>query len=109
MKKLSLILVMILSVTQTAFANPWTCAKVSTSNKGESLDVTMSCTDGISAPVVLTRPVFRPERKADVKNAMRNVAIELRDKTNAITKVSTVKGNVDADASLIASENDPTV
>lgn len=107
MKNIIFVLAFLL-VSNTAFA-AWTCTKVSTANKGDTLDVTMSCTNGIGDPVVLTRPVFRPERKADVKNAMRNVAIELRDKTNAITKVSTVQRNVDADASLIASENDPTV
>lgn len=107
MKKL-FILVILLLVSQSAFA-AWRCNKVSTANQGESLDVTMSCTDGVAAPITLTRPVFRPDRKADVKNALRNVAVEMRDKTAAIQKVVTVKSNVDADLSLSALDSDPTV
>lgn len=107
MKKIIFALAFLL-VSNTAFA-AWTCTKVSTENAGDTLNVTMSCGNGVGNPVVLTRPVFRPERKADVKNAMRNVAVELRDKTNAIAKVSTVKGNVDSDNSFSAVETDPTV
>lgn len=97
-----------LLVSNTAFA-AWKCDKVSTENAGDTLNVTMSCTDGVAAPVVLTRPVFRPERKADVKNAMRNVAIEMKDRAIAIQKVATVKANVDADNSFSAIETDATV
>lgn len=107
MKKIILALSFLL-VSNTAFA-AWTCTKVSTSNKGDTLDVTVSCTDGVSAPVSLTRPVFRPDRKGDVRNAMKNIAIELRDKTNAIQKVSAVQAAVDADDSIVVSESDPTV
>jgi len=107
MKKL-LIAIALLLISQNAFAG-WACTKVSTENQGDTLNVTMSCTNGVGNPVVLTRPVFRPERKADVRNAMRNVAIELRDKTNAIAKVSIVQGNVDIDTSFSATETDPTV
>ncbi len=107
MKKIIFALAFLL-VSNTAFA-AWKCDKVSTENQGDTLNVTMSCGNGVGSPVVLTRPVFRPERKADVKNAMRNVAIELRDKTSAIAKVSTVQGNVDADSSFSAIETDETV
>lgn len=108
MNKFIVALLISMVLSNNAFA-VWQCTKVSTENKGETLDITMSCTNGVAAPVVLTRPVFRPERKADVKNAMRNVAIELKDKTNAIAKVSTVQSNVDADPTIIAVETDPLV
>ena len=108
MKKLLIALSILTVFSNTAFA-AWKCAKVSTENAGDTLNVTMSCTDGVAGPVILTRPVFRPERKADVKNAMRNVAIEMRDRVIAVQKVSTVKANVDADNSFSANETDPTV
>lgn len=106
-KKFALIL-FLFSFSGNVFA-AWRCDKVSTENQGDTLNVTMSCTNGVGSPVVLTRPVFRPERKADIKNVLRNVAIEMRDKTLAIQRVSTVQGNVDADLTLSALETDPTV
>lgn len=108
MKKIIFALALVL-ISGSAFAAPWKCDKVSTENAGDTLNVTMSCGNGVGSPVVLTRPVFRPDRKADVKNAMRNVAIELRDKTNATAKVSVVQGNVNADNSFSAIETDATV
>jgi len=107
MKKIIFTLAFLL-VSNTAFA-AWKCDKVSTTNQGETLSVTMSCSDGIATPISLSRPVFRPERKADIKNMLRSVAIELREKTNAIEKVSVVQAAVNADNSLSAKESDLVV
>lgn len=107
MRKISLILAMILALTQTAFAGPWKCDKVSTENRGENLNLTLSCSNGIASPVIVQQEVTRPNRKGDVKNAIRNKANELKDRAAYISKTSAVQAIVDADNTLSASENDP--
>jgi CTP:molybdopterin cytidylyltransferase MocA len=98
MKKIIFALAFLL-VSNTAFA-AWKCDKVSTENQGDKLNVTMSCGNGVGNPVVVTRPVFRPTNKGDVKQALRNVASETRDRVRSIQKTSEVQAVVDADNAL---------
>ncbi len=98
MKKIIFALAFLL-VSNTAFA-AWKCDKVSTRNAGENINLTMSCTDGVATPVIIERPVVRPKDKGDVKQVLRNVASEVRDRVRSIQKTSEVQAVVDADATL---------
>lgn len=104
MKKIIFALALVL-ISGSAFAAPWKCDKVSTVNAGENINLTMSCTNGVATPVIIERPVVRPKDKGDVKQVLRNVASEVRDRVRSIQKTSEVQAVVDADNALSGLEN----
>lgn len=98
MKKLILILSILVGFSTSAFA-AWTCTKPNNpsalSVSEDGLNVTVTCTNGTETQT-LTRPVFRPQAVAEVKNSIRNVAAELRDKEIAKNRARTIKTNFDS-------------
>lgn len=94
MKKLVLILSILVGFSTSIFAANWECEKSDMQRYGEGINLSVICTDGVSTPISVTRPVFRPSKNSDIKNAIRNIAVEMKARQEADLKANLILANL---------------
>lgn len=99
MKKIIFILILATTFSNQAFA-AWTCSKTGSRQDSDTLTITLSCTNGV-VTVIDEVPVFRPQTKLEIQNALDNRTATVRDRVQAINRITnTIKPTIDADNSM---------